>query len=561
MSARYPNFPQLCRWVALVFALVVAPCVRASAPDPASSTSVWQYSVPLEAGTERRAYLWIPVDCKHVRAVFFGLQNMMERNLFEDPEIRSTAASLDMAIVLVSPGAWPDKAIPTNPSLDVKTPQEAIDGTQAVLTALAQESGYSEIQYAPLAVTGHSAASPFIWMLARAWPQRVFAFLPFKGYHVDAIADDVPTLKGEQEWGEWGETWGDVWRADQEQAVSRIAQAKHPLFGDFTDLGSGHFDWHHDAASIISLFLRKAAATRLPPDAPPTGPVRLKAITAAAGVLVDPAQLGTPQFEAVAYQRFKGDRSRALWYFDREMAEAINQFMLSRLSTKPEAIDFVVDGRPVDLSKNGFAALKPEFLPDGVQFRVHAEALSASPTPHLFGGQSPLGHSSQPIVYRVSSGALEQTGPDTFKVSARSGGLTRQGQPWEPWIMAYEPGDSVYRSADRPAHILIDVRNKKGEPQSLDFAKLPEVNSGTQTIQLQGKASSGLPVQFYVESGPAVVEGNTLRLLPIPPRSRYPVRVLVSAYQWGRAGDHPIQSSGPVTQEIMFPVDGGLVRR
>lgn len=512
--------------------------------------AVWQYSVPLEPGTERRAYLWIPPGCKRVRAVFFGLQNMMERNVFEDSEIRSTAASLDMAIALVSPGAWPDKAVHANPSLDTKTSQEAIEGTQAVLTALAQESGYSEIQYAPLAVTGHSAASPFIWMLARAWPQRVFAFLPFKGYRVDAIADDVPTLKGEQEWGEWGTTWGDVWRADQEQAVSRIAQAKHPLFGDFTDLGSGHFDWHHDAASIISLFLRKAVAARIPVDAPLAAPVPLNLITASSGVLVDPAKLGTAQFEAVPYQKYKGDRSRALWYFDREMAATINQFMLSQLSKKPEAIDFIVDGQPVDLAKNGFAALKPEFLPDGVQFRVHAEALTASPSPHLFGGQSSLGHSSQPIVYRVSSGALQQTGPDTFKVSARSGGLTRQGQPWEPWIMAYEPGDAEYRSADRPAHILIDVRNKKGESQTLDFPK-PDIKPGIRSVELQGKASSGLPVQFYVESGPAVVEGNTLRLLPIPPRSRYPVRLIVSAYQWGRAGDHPVQSAGPVTQEIV----------
>jgi len=546
-------FPQFSRWVTVALALLSALNLRASAQTVLPAPGVWQYSVQLEADTQRRAYLWIPPDCKQVRAVFFGLQNMMERNLFEDPEIRSTAAALNMAIVLVSPGAWPDKAVHTNPSLDVKTPQEAIEGTQAVLTALARESGYSEIQFAPLAVTGHSAASPFIWMLARAWPQRVFAFLPFKGYHVDAIADGVPTLKGEQEWGEWGPVWGDVWRADQEQAVSRIAQAKHPLFGEFTDLGSGHFDWHHDAASILSLFLRKAVAARIPAEAQLNAPVRLKPISAESGVLVDPAKLGTAQFEAVSYRKYKGDRARALWYFDSDMAETINRFMLSQLSKKPEAIDFIVDGKPVDLSQNGFAALKPEFLPDGLQFRVHAEALNASPTPHLFGGQSMLGHSSKPIMYRVSSGALEQTGLDTFKVSARSGGLTRQGQPWEPWIMAYEPGDTEYRSADRPAHILIDIRNKKGEPQSLDFAKPAELKPGMQTLELNGTASSGLPVQFYIESGPAVVEGNTLRLLPIPPRSRYPIRIIVSAYQWGRAGDHPVQSAGPVTQEVMVP--------
>ena len=161
-------------------------------------------------------------------------------------------------------------------------------------------------------------------------------------------------------------------------------------------------------------------------------------------------------------------------------------------------------------------------------------------------------HADTPIVYRVSSGALQQTGPDTFMMGARSGGLTRQGQPWEPWILAYEPGDTTYRSADRPAHILIDIRNTKGDAQTLRFDKLSNISLGTSAVPLSARASSGLPVQFYVESGPAVVEGNTLRILSVPPRSRYPVRIIVSAYQWGRVGSQPVRSVGPATQEIFI---------
>ena len=29
--------------------------------------TVWQYSIPIELGTERRAYLWVPPDCRYVR--------------------------------------------------------------------------------------------------------------------------------------------------------------------------------------------------------------------------------------------------------------------------------------------------------------------------------------------------------------------------------------------------------------------------------------------------------------------------------------------------------------
>jgi hypothetical protein len=155
-------------------------------------------------------------------------------------------------------------------------------------------------------------------------------------------------------------------------------------------------------------------------------------------------------------------------------------------------------------------------------------------------------------MYRVGSGALLQTGPDTFQVAARSGGLTRQGQPWEPWIIAYQPGDAEYRSADKPAHILIDNRNTQGLPQKIAFQKISDVDRRKRQVPLAATSSARLPVQLYVESGPASVVGNTLYLLPIPPRSRYPVRVIVSAYQWGRTGEHPVQSAGPETQEFFI---------
>jgi hypothetical protein len=44
-------------------------------------------------------------------------------------------------------------------------------------------------------------------------------------------------------------------------------------------------------------------------------------------------------------------------------------------------------------------------------------------------------------------------------------------------------------------------------------------------------ADSGLPVQFSVISGPAeFVSDDTLEFMPVPPKSRFPVRVLIGAY-------------------------------
>ena len=514
--------------------------------------STWQYSVPLEKGTERRAYLWIPPHCKHVRGVLIGLQNMLERAMFEDPEIHTAVSDSNMAIVWISPREWPGKlATPEQPSLKFSPPRDAIEGVQRALTALALESGYSEIESAPLLVTGHSAASPFVWGMASALPNRVFAAIPYKGYSVGAAPDRVLTLQVAQEWAEWGPQWGEVWHKELNADAQMQSKDGVRLLGGFADIGAGHFDWHRESSAVIALFIRKAAVARLPANVPLRGPIRLRSIAPESGVLVDAASLGTTRFQVVPYTDWHRSMSDTFWYFDREMAEAVQRFMLGQLDKKPQAIDFVADRKPVPLAGKGFAEIKPGFLSDGFSFKVCAETLDASPTMNLYGGSS-LGHASGAISYRVASGALLQTGADTFQVAGRSGGLARQGMPWEPWILAYQPGDTKYRSADRPAHILIDIRNAQGSAQTITFRAIPDVNRKKRKILLTASSSSGLPVQFYVESGPAEFVGHTLHILIIPPRSRYPVRVIVSAFQWGRVGENPVQSAGPVTQEFFI---------
>jgi hypothetical protein len=506
----------------------------------------------MEKGTERRAYLWIPPRCSHVRGVAIGLQNMLERSIFEDSTIRAAIDASNMAIVWISPGAWPGKlAVAAQPDLAFSPPADAVEGVQHVLAALARESGYSEIEFAPLLVVGHSAASPFVWGMARALPKRVFAAFVYKGSAIEGAPFDVPFLQVAQEWAEWGPKWGEVWRREFD-TVAALRASEAPRLGVFADIGSGHFDWHHPSAEVLAMFIRKAAEYRLPANGPLQGPVELKPLSSDMGVLVDSASFGTSRFQAVPVGKWRGDSKKAFWYFDGEMAEAVQHFMQEGLDKKPEAIDFVVDGKHAPLLENGFAVIHPAMLSDGVTFRVHAEGLDASPTANLYGGAS-LGHSSAPIQYWVSSGALLQTGLDTFQVVARSGSMARQGMPWEPWIMAYRPGDREYRSADKPAHILIDIRNAQGLPQQIAFPEIPDVDrSASGHITLYATSSSGLPVQFYVESGPVSIEGNTLRILPIPPRSHYPVRVIVSAFQWGRQGEHPVQSAGPETREFFI---------
>jgi len=49
-----------------------------------------------------------------------------------------------------------------------------------------------------------------------------------------------------------------------------------------------------------------------------------------------------------------------------------------------------------------------------------------------------------------------------------------------------------------------------------------------------------------------IKDDDTLQLLPIPPRAKFPVHVRIGAFQWGRSGSNAIQSAGPQVQEFLI---------
>jgi hypothetical protein len=521
----------------------------AAAPARAA---VYQWSLPVGKIPERRAYLWIPEQCRRVRGVMLGLQNMKEQDLFEDPAIRLACAACNLAIVWIAPGTDQADAL----SIDFKTPVEGAREVAQILSDLAETSGYTEIKSAPILVAGHSAASPFVWGLGWQLPARVFAAIAYKGFYLGA-PDNLPLLHISSEWAEFGQEWGNTWLRNDRPALQKMRRhSPNCLLGEFVDVGAGHFQWNPASAKIIALFIRKAVRSRLPESPPPDQPVTLLPVGPAAGCLVRCDALGTSRFQAVPAGIWSADAPSSYWYFDTEMAAAINDLMAAGFEKKPEMIDFTDGGTPVRLDKNGFADIKPRMLADGVTFRVAAAYLDKSPTTNLFAGEA-LGHAASPILFRVSSGALKQTGPDTFRVWLGRNSVERQGPPWEPWVLAFNDGDQAFRGADRPAHIWISLRNHQGRPQSIAFPPIPDQVDGAQRpIQLAAKASSGLPVQYWLVSGPVELDGDQLRPQPIPPRAKFPIRVIVAAYQWGRMADPRIQSAGPEFREFLIQASG-----
>ncbi len=202
---------------------------------------------------------------------------------------------------------------------------------------------------------------------------------------------------------------------------------------------------------------------------------------------------------------------------------------------------FKTAGR-LPVAKQGFAPLKFQPGQDGLTFKVEGGFLSEIP-PELIGAGTKLGHAPGPIKFRIITGPAIQTGPETFRIQFDRGGM---GGPI--WIQEEHPGDDQYRHAVQPGQMVIPPKLDKGKPQTITFPKIENQKAGVKSIKLEAVSDSGLPVDYYVLAGPAEVEGDTLKLTPIPVRSEYPVKVTIVAYQWGRTIEPLYQSAQPVEQ-------------
>jgi hypothetical protein len=517
-------------------------------PVRAAGDAVWQYSVPAGYDPLRRAYLWIPEKCQHVRGIIIGIQNMLEQSIFEDPVIRQAATDTSLGIVWITPGD--DNGDKASSFHKFNPPADIVQGVQRLLADLAMESGYSEIENAPLLVTGHSAATPFVWGMDTNFDsERMIAIFPIKGWFGSRVTPGIPVFHIGSEYAEvGGEKWGETYLKDRVPLQRLRGEGEDRLLGEFVDIGAGHFEWNPDADKVIAMFIRKAVQLRLPAKAGEP----LKTIDPKSGWLIDPGKLGTPDGKPVAAKDWPWDASKAFWYFDEEMARAVNDYMVAGLSKKPQVIDFLDDkGQPEPLAKGGNPVIPALLMDDGFTFKVAATSLDKSPTVNLYDGVD-VGHAPGPILFKVGSSALKQTGPDTFRVWMRRGGVIPQGAPWEPWIIAWHPGNDEFRRSDRPGRPRVTTYNKDGAPQTIDFLHINDLRAA-RTVQLHATSDLALPIQFYVVSGPAelsVDDNTTLKILPIPPRSKFPVKVIVGAYQWGRPVEPKVQTAWPVFQEF-----------
>ncbi len=510
-------------------------------------SAVWQWSVELdglissETNTHPRAFMWIPEDCVQVRSVVFGQHNMCEETIFEHPTFRKTMGELGFAIVWVTPG-FEQKWDVTNGC------QNHFD---TMLEDLAEVSGYSELKYVPIVPLGHSAMATFPWNFAAWNPERTLAVI---SYHGDAPRtnltgygrenlewgrnrniDGIPTLmiEGEYEW----------WEARVNPALAFRMMYPESCISFLCDAGRGHFDVSNEVVSYVSEFLKKAAQYRLPKDQPLNRSADLRKIDVKEGWL---AQRWHPDQKdraiAAPFIEYRGDSHDAFWYFDEDMITLTEDYYARERGKKPQYIAFMQNGKLLNFNaqSHGKYNIKLQSLNEDLKFNI-----SATYTDSLRSEITSL-HSKEKINIYPICGPVEQIDDTTFTVRFYHMGLNNKRRTASIWLVAQGDGDETYKTTVQEISLDFPYPQSEGRKQCLRFSAIPNVNIETKAIVLKGKSDSHLPVYYYVKDGPARVVGHKLVFTDIPPRSKFPVKVSVVAWQYGSTDKDKIQSAEPV---------------
>lgn len=522
-------------------ALLAAPAVRAWDWTYPGSVA-WQYRVAYETVKDKkgqdvvhRASVWLPPGVETVRAVYLSQTLGIEGELQLDPAVRQACYDSGIAIVRIE-----------RLSRTFQYWKEGNRDGERLLHALdviARDAGHPELRRVPWITAGHSIDGIFCRNAAYWKPDRVAAIVHIKSgnFHQKNSKPPEGTLEGiplvaingqletygpetgiDPEWGretQWVYMRKDIWQFKE--------QSPNYLMSTLVQPGDDHFNSAPELGAYVALFLRKTARYRLP-EAIPAGddPVKPLPLKVEDGWLTD-ADLHNPRHPAAAYAAYTGDKAKAMWHYDRELALANEAF--HRNLGKHQVIDNPA-GTWLDEG-------------DGWTFRAKSAWLATGP--EKFGGKignQPVSHADTPFIYRArQTDPVVQTGPDTFRALRLPGGKNPAFS-----IGAYHPGDASFRATYRWGSI--GVPQVKGAAQSIDFPAVGDVKADAKAVPLKAKASSGLPVWYEVDYGPVVVSADgALSVADLPAQAQFPIACSVTAYQVGRRIGDIVQPAAAAT--------------
>lgn len=429
------------------------------------SSGIYQYSVQLrgyistETGKEPTAYLWVPDGCSKVRAVMFAQQNMTEETLYKMPSFRKRMADMGVALLWVAPAF-------TNTWDPQSGCQKIFD---EMLTAIAYQSGHTEIGKAPIIPFGHSAQATMPWNFAAWNNDRTLCIISFHGdaprtnlcgYGTANVEwgrtrniDGIPGLmvEGEFEW----------WEARVTPALAFRMMYPESCISFLCDAGRSHFDCSEETAAYIAKFIEKSFANRLAADG------SLKKVNPRDGWLACrynadiPANDGDGNGAGIftiaerpapaPYDKYAGDRHDAFWYFDGEMAGLTEARYATTRGKKMQYVGFEYDGNLVSNDPKRHGGMVIDFVPKDGDLTLHIKAVYTDST-----YTSPCKkHSHKKPRVEVISGPVTKVNDSTFRITTYEAGMDNPRRSFTMWLVAVGEGDDEYKTAVQPIEVRL----------------------------------------------------------------------------------------------------------
>ena len=152
-------------------------------------------------------------------------------------------------------------------------------------------------------------------------------------------------------------------------------------------------------------------------------------------------------------------------------------------------------------------------------------------------------------ITRVTGPVTDLTG-GTWRITLNRIASTSDRRSADIWLLAETPGDATYKSAVQQALLRVPA-NSTGAEQHITFPAIPDEKAGAQSLKLAATSDAGVPVSYSVREGPAEIDGDTLRFTALPPRAKFPMRVTVVAWQFGRAAEPTLRAAPPVERTFL----------
>jgi len=526
------------------------------------STQPWYWSVSVKGGKsnpDSRAWLWIPPSCKKIKAVILAQNNMEECSILENKNFRQTLSDLGFAEIWASP--------PFDHSF--RFTEGAGDVFNKMMNDLADSSGYTELKYTPVIGIGHSAAASWPYYFAAWNPGRTLACISVSGqwpyFRHPSFAPDIWSKDQNIDFIPSLETMGEYEAADTWSAEGLKERKDHPFIplSMLACPAEGHFAASQKKIDYIALYIRKVAQYRLPDYDPLNGPPLLKKIDPTrSGWLMDKWRAGQdPSSPSAPVGKYKGHPTQAFWFFDKEMVRATEKYESSYRHQKTPLLGYVQQGQVAQQHNTHLqVSLRPLTEKDGISFSLKGAFLDTvpgeSPRPASWTGLPAGSKVSHPddaaaiSIHRVS-GPFEKINDTLFRL-ALDKSTYQTPHSYTFTFVAIYPGNETWKPAVQQAEMVLPAVNTEGAEQHISFPPVPDQEENAAPIQLAATSDAGLPVSYYILEGPAEIKGNSLHLTQLPPRTRFPVKVTVVAWQYGRSTAPKIRTATCVPRSFFI---------